>query len=115
MGKSKRKTIGIGMILLTDLLLGNIPRTAPIFHRLGIAGTKSFRKKPKDCPICSKHTIIGLEVMGAETKGPLFWMCLKCEELLLRYTKQTTRKYLKKAQECWTNPNDWKYMKEFLN
>ena len=115
MGKSKGKTYSIGMILLKDLLLGNIPKSAPIFHRLGIAGNKPFRKKPKECPICYKNRIIGVEVMGSDSKGPLFWMCMRCEELLLRFTQRTTRKYLKNAENCWTNPNDWEDIDEYSN
>ena len=119
MGKSKSRPkeikIRVGMIVLTDLILGNVPDNAPIFHRLGIAGNKAFKKKPESCPVCEKNHFVGLEVMGATNKGPLFWLCSHYEELLLRYTMQTTRKYLREAQQVWTNPHDWEIYKQTIN
>lgn len=88
-----------------------------MFNNLKIKGTKRWRKEPPECcPYCnSKDTIIGIEVLCAYT-GPLFWECTNCKEKLLRFTKQTTVKHLKKTEElhidlegleniCETQPN----------
>jgi len=70
-----------------------------MYYNLDIKGTKRWRKEPPDeCPYCkSKDSIIGIEVLCAY-EGPLFWECTNCEEKLLRFTKRTTVKHLKKTE-----------------
>jgi len=71
-----------------------------MFNNLDIKGTKRWRTEPPDCcPYCnSENTIVGIEVLCAY-EGPLFWECSDCGEKLLRFTKRTTVKHLKKTEE----------------
>ena len=64
------------------------------------------RKRPKSCKTCSSKEIAELEEIGAGNK-PLFWVCLECDSLYMKYTIKTTLSKLRKVTETWTNPNDW--------
>jgi len=69
-----------------------------IFNNLSIKGTKRWKLDPPDiCPYCSTHeSILGIEVVAAYD-GILFWECSNCKEKMLRFTKETTIKYLNKT------------------
>ena len=69
-----------------------------IFNNLSIKGTKRWKVEPPDiCPYCSKQkSIFGIEVIAAYD-GILFWECSNCNEKMLRFTKETTIKYLNKT------------------
>ncbi len=74
---------------------------ADIFRELEFKGTKRFKQAPKSCNCCgSKNSIIGIELIGAK-QGTLYWECEVCKERYLKFTKQTTIKYLKIASELW--------------
>lgn len=74
-----------------------------MFKELDIRGTKRWRKAPpSECPYCGDTHIQGIEIIGAKT-GPLFWECEDCKQKLLRYTKETTAKYLAKTSELWVD------------
>lgn len=73
-----------------------------LFDNLNIRGTKRWRSSPPEvCPYCdSQKTIHGIEIIAAYD-GALFWECDRCEEKLLRFTKQTTIKHLEKTCELF--------------
>ena len=75
-----------------------------IYNNLGIKGTKRWRNDPPhECPYCdADNSIIGIEVLGAYD-GVLFWECCSCEEKLLRFTRATTIKHLKKTEDLYVN------------
>jgi len=74
-----------------------------MFEELGIRGTKRWKKEPPpECPYCGQTKIQGIEIIGAK-EGPLFWECEDCQQKLLRYTKETTEKYLAKTSELWVD------------
>tara|TARA_X000001382_G_scaffold110471_1_gene87016 strand:+ start:72 stop:386 length:315 start_codon:yes stop_codon:yes gene_type:complete len=63
--------------------------------------TKRFPDEPpKTCPDCNYDGLQGIELLGAK-EGTLFWECVRCEGRFLRYTKQTTIKYLNIASKLW--------------
>lgn len=73
-------------------------RGIDMFNNLNIKGTKRWRKKaPEKCPYCGSTHVTGIEVLCAY-EGPLFWECEECGEKMLRFTKQTTVKHLKKTE-----------------
>tara|TARA_R100000278_G_C5412896_1_gene143779 strand:- start:201 stop:512 length:312 start_codon:yes stop_codon:yes gene_type:complete len=72
-----------------------------IFNELEFKATKRFKEAPNKCECCGKKdTIIGIELIGAK-EGALYWECEHCKTRYLKFTKQTTVKYLKKASELW--------------
>ena len=68
-----------------------------------------YKDKPDSCPHCESNFITGVEVMGGYD-GVLLWECDECDEMMLRFTKDTTEKYLQLAKGLWTNPEDWGYV-----
>ena len=80
----------------------NLEKTGKeIFNEMEFECTKRFRNEPPaTCPHCSHEDIQGIELLGAK-EGTLFWECEKCESKFLRYTKQTTVKYLDRASKLW--------------
>ena len=120
MGTSKKQTIKFvmpndnlphsGEPLLTicgDLVC--FPEKDDMVSKVGILGTKHFKKRPDKCPCCNSEGIIGIEVLGT-CKGSLLWQCMKCDERYLKYTKLTTNKLLEKVKDTYTCPEDWGYL-----
>ena len=74
-----------------------------VFKEMDFECTKRFPDTPPDiCPYCNYDGIQGIELLGAK-EGTLFWECVKCEAKFLRFTKQTTIKYLDKASKLWVD------------
>tara|TARA_Y100001963_G_scaffold32966_2_gene45787 strand:+ start:14850 stop:15164 length:315 start_codon:yes stop_codon:yes gene_type:complete len=67
-------------------------------------------KRPKLCEECDSKEIVNLEVLGVQ--GSVFWVCLECDALYLKYKLKETLLRLRKAQGTWTNPNDWGWQDE---
>ena len=77
--------------------------------KIGILGTKPFKKKPDECPCCQSDRVVGLEILGAY-KGILIWQCMKCSERYLRFDKTKTNKLLEGVKDSYTVPEDWGYI-----
>tara|TARA_R100000781_G_scaffold42793_2_gene29369 strand:+ start:2748 stop:3131 length:384 start_codon:yes stop_codon:yes gene_type:complete len=77
--------------------------------KIGILGTKPFKKKPRKCPCCKEESIMGIEVLGAY-KGALLWQCMSCCERYLRFGKTYTNKLLEEVKDSYTVPEDWGYL-----
>ena len=77
--------------------------------KIGILGTKPFKKKPDECPCCQSKQMMGLEILGAY-KGVLVWQCMKCSERYLRFDKAKTNRLLEEVKDCYTVPEDWGYL-----
>tara|TARA_R100000278_G_scaffold22820_1_gene21411 strand:- start:563 stop:844 length:282 start_codon:yes stop_codon:yes gene_type:complete len=72
-----------------------------------LLGSKTFPKKPASCPHCYSRDIKDIEVLGAYN-GPLFWECGTCGVQLLRFSKTTTNKHLKKVKDLFFDmEEDW--------
>jgi hypothetical protein len=68
-----------------------------IFKQIGFVITKTWKKEPPEsCLKCDCDSIKGVEILGAY-EGALYWECSSCNEAYLRFTKQTTIKYLEKT------------------
>jgi len=76
-------------------------------EEVGLENQKIYKTIPKECPECKHDTMISMTVLGTDESDNLFWMCDKCEELLLTRDKKETEVLLEKCSKCWTNPNDW--------
>tara|TARA_R100000458_G_C8271343_1_gene246055 strand:- start:903 stop:1235 length:333 start_codon:yes stop_codon:yes gene_type:complete len=63
-------------------------------------------KRPCECSECESRSIVDLDVLGSD-KSPLFWVCLECDALYLKYSLEVTLDVLTVAAGTWTNPNDW--------
>ena len=92
------------MSLLKDALIKS--NTGDILIDLGITGTKFSRGIPSSCSKCESKKFFGLEILGA-CNGPIFWVCESCETKVMKFSKKTTLKYLEKANELYSSPNDW--------
>ena len=109
MGKSKRNFAKIVveednskityMALLDDLFTAD---STP-YDRFREVG----QKRPHECSECEGDAIVTLEILGVET--PVFWVCLECDALYLKFKIEETLKKLEKASGVWTNPEDWGY------
>lgn len=60
-------------------------------------GHKAFPEKPGKCPHCYSSSMKDVEVLGAYD-GPLFWECETCGIQLLRFSRRTTDKHLRKVK-----------------
>lgn len=94
------------MTVYSDLVVKNKAKTK--LRAIGVKDSDPvFLKKPSVCSECNKNIIINIEVLGA-CEDVLFWMCDDCEHIHLKMSHDLTEKYLVKASEYWSNPNDWK-------
>ena len=85
------------MVLFEDLFTS---KSNPVERFHDVNGTR-----PKCCEECKSNEIANLEVLGV--KNAVFWVCLECDALYLKYKLKETLMKLRGAQGTWTNPNDW--------
>ena len=83
--------------------LGNPGR---VLEALGVVEDTVFRKVPKKCIHCECKKFDTLELVGLSNK-PLFYECVACGTLHLKYTKAWVEKQFTQVKGLWTNPNDW--------
>ena len=83
--------------------LGNPGR---VLEALGVVENTVFRKIPKECVRCEYKKFDTLELVGIANK-PLFYECLACGTLHLKYTRRWVEKQFSHVKGLWTNPNDW--------
>ena len=81
-------------------------KTGNLLIDLEVLETKFSRKIPESCSNCGSSDFFGLEILGAGT-GVLYWDCKECDTKTLRYSKRTTLRYLKEANELFSSPSDW--------
>ena len=93
--------------------LGNPGR---VLEALGVVEDTVFRKVPKKCIHCECKKFDTLELVGLSNK-PLFYECVACGTLHLKYTKKWVEKQFTQIKGLWTNPNDWEEPEdpEFVN
>lgn len=84
-----------------------------ILDKFDIECSKTFRLKPELCPHCTSQDIEGVQILGAYD-GELMWECAYCHKFLLKFTKRTTEKHLKKAQELSIDIGNWEKLWEQL-
>lgn len=84
-----------------------------IVDKFDIECTKTFRIKPDRCPYCTSRDVQGVEILGAYD-GELMWECSYCHKFILKFTKRTTEKHLKKAQELLIDVSNWEELWEQL-
>ena len=85
-----------------------------ILDKIGVEDDKTYKKKPIECPSCSKKSIAGLEILGAHDSS-LIWQCMKCGDRFLKLSRTRTLNLLEDATSAWTNPNDWGKTDKELN
>ena len=101
MSKNKIKTRGT--------LLKNISNDVSekvSLEDIGVKDDIRFKEMPECCPNCESNNFVGLEILGA-CEGPLLWFCEPCKSKFLKYTKRTTIKHIKRANELYSSPYDW--------
>ena len=89
-------------------MLGNPGR---VLEALGVVEDTVFRKVPKRCIHCECKKFDTLEVVGLSTE-PLFYECLACGTLHLKYKMSWVEKQFANIEGLWTNPNDWDESKD---
>jgi len=77
-----------------------------VLEALGVVEDTVFRKCPKKCTHCECKKFETLELVGISTK-PLFYECVACGTLHLKYTRDWVEQQFTKIDGLWTNPNDW--------
>ena len=77
-----------------------------VLEALGVVEDTVFRKVPKQCVHCECSKFETLELIGVSDK-PLFFECVACGALHLKYTKDWVEKQLTNIEGLYTNPNDW--------
>lgn len=80
--------------------------TSNVIDALGVVEDTVFRKTPKQCLHCECRKFDTLELVGVHDK-PLFYECVACGTLHLRYKRGWVEKQLKKLDGLFTNPNHW--------
>lgn len=98
-----KKRADTELILYPDLKVNN---SGGFINELGITDLKVYKKKPECCSKCKSKTVLGLEVLGGK-EGILFWICDACDNLHLKYTLKTTKKWLDISRGFWTTPDSW--------
>ena len=85
--------------------LGNPGR---VLDALGVVENTVFRKVPKQCVNCEckGNEFDTLELIGIANK-PLFYECIECGTLHLKYTRGWVERQFSQVKGLWTNPNDW--------
>jgi len=77
-----------------------------VLDALGVVSDHVFRKCPKKCYDCENERFETLELVGVSNK-PLFFECLACGALHLKYNREWVEKQFKSLKGLWTNPLDW--------
>ena len=77
-----------------------------VLDRMGVCGSRVYKRKPMHCPICKSTELAELEVIGIGD-DPLFWECDKCGALHCRKDRDWIELQIRKFKGCWTNPADW--------
>jgi len=77
-----------------------------VLEALGVVEDTVFRKVPVKCTHCECKKFETLELVGVSTK-PLFYECVACGALHLKYTRDWVEKQFSHIKGLWTNPNDW--------
>jgi|TARA_R110002167_G_scaffold85589_2_gene232035 hypothetical protein len=77
-----------------------------VLDELGVVENTVFRKVPKQCMHCECKKFDTLELVGISDK-PLFYECVACGTLHLKYTRGWVEKQFTHIEGLWTNPNDW--------
>lgn len=77
-----------------------------VLKALGVVEDTVFRKVPKKCTHCDEKHFETLELVGLSNK-PLFYECIACGTLYLKYTKEWVEKQFIRIKGLYTNPNDW--------
>ena len=85
-----------------------------ILDKIGVEDTKTYEKRPKECPSCAKKSMAGLEILGAYDSS-LIWQCMKCGDRFLKLSRTRTLNLLEDATSAWTNQNDWGVTNKELN
>ena len=73
---------------------------------LGVIDNKIFKKAPKTCSDCKGVKFDTLEIIGVHDK-PLFYECVACGTLHLRYKRNWVAEKFKVLSGLYTNPDDW--------
>ena len=73
---------------------------------MGVVEDTVFRKFPKNCTHCECKKFDSLEIIGVHNK-PIFYECVACGTLHLKYTRGWVEKQFKNLEGLFTNPEDW--------
>ena len=77
-----------------------------VLEALGVVEDTVFKKVPKQCTHCDENEFETLELVGISDK-PLFYECVACGTLYLKYTKGWVEKQFINIKGLYTNPSDW--------
>ena len=71
-----------------------------VYQNFHVRGTKTYETLPSSCPYCGGSDVSPVEILGAYD-GPVMWECFTCEEFLLRFSKEKTKRYLEKTRDLF--------------
>ena len=77
-----------------------------ILDALGVVDDTVFREPPHQCTHCESRKFETLEIIGVYKK-PLFYECVACGTLHLKYRRGWVQEQFKNLDGLFTNPNDW--------
>jgi len=77
-----------------------------VLDAMGVIDDTVFRKPPHQCAHCESRKFETLELIGVYNK-PLFYECVACGTLHLKYKRVWVEKQFKNLEGLYTNPDDW--------
>tara|TARA_R100000664_G_C2743823_1_gene131942 strand:+ start:1015 stop:1335 length:321 start_codon:yes stop_codon:yes gene_type:complete len=77
-----------------------------ILNALGVASDKVYRAAPSECIECKGKEFAKLALLGIY-KHPVFFECVKCGALYLKYKRDWIEQQFFKIKGFFTNQSDW--------
>ena len=77
-----------------------------LFYELGVFDHKVYKHVPSECYDCGHDKFRDLSLLGIH-ETPLFYECVKCEALHLRFTEEWIAEQLRPFKDAIINPIDW--------
>jgi len=87
-------------------LVGVLSSPGRVLEALGLVNDEVYKRCPHQCENCGNEGFETLELLGVSRK-PLFYECIECGALYLKYNKEWVKSKFKNLEGIWSNPMDW--------
>lgn len=87
-------------------LVGVLSNPGRVLEALGLVSDDVYKHCPRECSNCGNQGFETLELLGV-SKRPLFYECIECGALYLRYNREWVESRFSNLDGIWTNPSDW--------